>query len=124
MPIPPEIKRLYYGYDWQTKIRPRELQRAKNCCERCHRPWKPLDLAHLDGNPANRDPSNLCVLCRPCHRRNDYVEWAGKTRATRIRKKDAKRPILEYLKETQAIAAQAAVDRAIEGVAKEVPNAG
>lgn len=99
MPIGPEIKRLWYGYDWQTVIRPRELKRADHRCERCHRPWKPLDVCHLDGNPANREWPNLAVLCRTCHRANDYALWAQRCRETRARKKDAERPILQYLKE-------------------------
>lgn len=120
MPIPSDIKKLWYGYDWQTLIRPRELKRAGHCCERCHRPWKPLDLAHLDGDPSNREPANLCVLCRRCHRRHDYPEWARKTRETRTATKDAKRPILAYLSEfvQRGLAAQDVVDRAIEGAAE------
>lgn len=93
MPIPPDVKRLWYGWDWQTKIRPAALERARYRCQRCFR-LAPLDVAHLDGNPANRDGSNLAALCRTCHRANDYKLWAQRCRETRSRRKDRNRPLL------------------------------
>jgi hypothetical protein len=35
-------------------------------CERCRRP-PPLELHHLDGNPANDADHNLILLCSTCH---------------------------------------------------------
>jgi hypothetical protein len=96
MPIAPEIRRLHYGHKWRQTVRPAVLRRAGNCCERCRRPWKPLEVAHLDGNPAHQgeDYSNLAALCRTCHRANDYVLWAQRCRETRARRKDRSRPLL------------------------------
>lgn len=54
MPIRPDLRRLY-GREWRTVIRPRILRRARNRCERCHKPdraevfvwrglWRPVDV--------------------------------------------------------------------------------
>ena len=37
MPIRPEFLH-FYGKDWQKRVRPRILERAKDKCERCHKP--------------------------------------------------------------------------------------
>jgi 5-methylcytosine-specific restriction endonuclease McrA len=96
MPISPEIKRRFYGHHWRTVVRPVVITRAGGCCQRCRRPWKPLEVAHLDGDPSNlgEDYSNLAALCRTCHRMNDFVLWAARCRETRARRKDARRPLL------------------------------
>jgi 5-methylcytosine-specific restriction endonuclease McrA len=86
-----------YDYHWRTVTRPRILERAGRACERCHRPWPPLDVAHLvipPGQPGHDDDANLAVLCRRCHRAYDYVEWSRKCYETRSRRKDAGRPLL------------------------------
>jgi hypothetical protein len=106
-----------YTYAWR-KGRAEDLVRAGYACERCHKEDQPtgpgyseLERAHLDGDRTNDHPDNRAVLCRTCHRRHDYAEWARKTRATRAARKDAERPILvllEFL--NRGIAAQTAID--------------
>lgn len=109
-----------YTYAWR-KARVEDLVRAAYACERCHKEDQPfgtysqLERAHLDGDRTNDSPDNRSVLCRTCHRRHDYAEWARKTRETRIERKDADRPVLEYLKFLEhGRAAQSAVDQALE----------
>lgn len=94
MPIRPEFRK-FYGWTWRTVTRPAALKRADYACERCRRPWRPLEVAHLDGDPANMRPSNLAVLCLACHRRHDYSRWAARCRETRSARKDAGRPLLQ-----------------------------
>lgn len=48
--------------------------RAKFTCQRCWEvsdPWNaiPLHTHHIDFDKGNSDPSNLRVLCIPCHHR-------------------------------------------------------
>ncbi len=38
MPIPPELRRKFYGHHWRTVIRPRILARAGDKCEQCRVP--------------------------------------------------------------------------------------
>lgn len=94
MPVSP-ANRKYYGYRWRTKIRPRIVDRAGGCCERCKRCPRRLEVAHLDRNPANGDDENLAALCPACHRRWDYAAWARTCHETRAARKDAARPLLE-----------------------------
>jgi 5-methylcytosine-specific restriction endonuclease McrA len=37
-------------------------------CARCGAFGVPLELHHIDHNPANNAPANTIVLCRRCHR--------------------------------------------------------
>lgn len=99
MPISPDIKRLWYGYEWQTKIRRDVLKHWGRACVRCHSPWKPLDICHLDGIPANRDISNLVPMCKSCHKKHDYPAWIEKFRIWA----DGKRPILVFLQRSQEV---------------------
>ena len=85
-----------YDHHWRTQTRPAILGRDCHRCVRCGRPWR-LEIAHLDGDPANNDPANLATLCRTCHRAHDYPLWAARCRNTRGAKKDAARPLLEGL---------------------------
>src|SRR5262249_54467318 len=111
MPILPEFRK-FYGHRWRSIERPATLTRDGFECVRCAIPARPvglysnLEVAHLDGDPANSDPDNRATLCRKCHRAHDYAEWSQKYRAwleaERIRRMDAldaSRPILQYLKE-------------------------
>lgn len=112
MPIKPEDRK-HYGHHWRTIDRPGALQRAAYECQRCAIPDRPtglhsaLEVAHLDGNPANRSEENLAALCHSCHRRVDYKAWSAQFRAwlaaqreDRIARKDAERPIFKLLEET------------------------
>lgn len=66
----PETKKAY-PKDW-PQITRRLVQERGGKCERCKLPprhRKPLTVHHIDGNPANNEPSNLVVLCSPCHLR-------------------------------------------------------
>src|ERR1039458_4973453 len=38
----------------------------RTCCV-CRKPEKPVQIHHLDENPANNDADNLAVLCFDCH---------------------------------------------------------
>lgn len=103
--------RKFYGHTWRTVERPAALVRAGHECVRCLAPdrpsglWSTLDVAHLDGNPANRSEDNLAVLCRRCHRATDYAVWSRKYRVWLIAERerradllDAGRPILQLLR--------------------------
>ena len=101
MPIAPEFRHLY-GYAWRTKIRPRVVARCKGpfgrtYCEWCRRATSRIEVAHLDGDPRNRDDENLAGLCSTCHKRHDYPIWAAKARQTRRARKDRGRPLLGEL---------------------------
>ncbi len=72
----------------------------RTCCV-CRVRGKPIQIHHVDENPANNDPQNLAVLCLECHNdtqiqggfgrklnadqivlyRNDWVSHVAKTRA-------------------------------------------
>lgn len=93
MPISPDLKPLY-GHEWRTKTRPRVLDRCQGRCERCRRRVQRIEVAHLDGNPRNRDDDNLAGLCCTCHKRHDFPEWSRKALATRQARKDRGRPLL------------------------------
>lgn len=51
---------------------------CEKCGKQCRKPGEPFDthrrtltVAHLDHNPANCTPSNLCAMCAPCHLKYD-----------------------------------------------------
>ena len=54
-----------------------------------------LELAHLDGNIANRNKKNLRLLCVPCHKAHDRKRWLPRIRWTWAGKNDRKRPLLQ-----------------------------
>jgi hypothetical protein len=96
MPIPPELRK-YYGTKWRKWIRPAALRRANYKCVRCfghRRSPAPLEVAHLDQDPANMADDNLAALCRRCQRAHDNAAGARKCRETRSARKDAARPLL------------------------------
>ena len=43
------------------------LYEADRTCCICHSPHKAVQLHHIDGNPGNKDPRNLAVLCLDHH---------------------------------------------------------
>lgn len=55
-----------------------------------------LDVAHLDGNPANRDDRNLASLCAWCHRNTDLAAVRESSAETRKHNKDWARPLLAH----------------------------
>lgn len=46
-----------------------------------------LTVAHLDGNPANCDPSNLKALCAPCHLRLDVNQHVRSRSGSKYQKR-------------------------------------
>lgn len=61
-----------YGPEWK-RLSTRLKNAAGNACTWCHaersiRPYVTLAVHHLDHNPYNNNPLNLCVLCNSCHR--------------------------------------------------------
>lgn len=55
----------------------------KDVCDHCGKQWvegTKFDTDHIDGNPANNNPSNVQTLCRPCHAVKTRInkEWANK----------------------------------------------
>jgi hypothetical protein len=54
IPIPPDVA---------AKV---QFLADRTCCV-CRREGKPVQIHHIDGDPANNDISNLAVLCLDCH---------------------------------------------------------
>ena len=53
-----------YGHDHQKQ---RKVMIARSpVCQRCCDAWSE-HLHHIDGDPFNRDPSNVVMLCEECH---------------------------------------------------------
>lgn len=96
MPIAPKFKPLY-GHHWRTVTRPRILERAGGCCERCGVRPRRIEVAHLDQHPPNDADENLAALCPRCHHAADYTAWSMKARETRRARKDHGRPLLGEL---------------------------
>ncbi|MFO8164525.1 MAG: HNH endonuclease signature motif containing protein [Desulfatiglandales bacterium] len=48
------------------------------CCI-CHEEGKNVHIHHIDGNPSNNDPENLCVLCLHHHDKVHSKSGLGKT---------------------------------------------
>jgi|SRR5579862_1166813 len=102
MPIRPE-NRKFYGWHWRRHVRPPALVAIgadpKTSIGKCQACWKikKLDVAHRDRVAGHDDPSNLVCLCKPCHNRYDAAVRERKSRRTRIRRKDAARPILALI---------------------------
>ena len=126
MPHSPD-KRRYFGHRWRTVTRPRILARAGGVfdeatgdyigsarCERCGRPDVPvvsvwqaseIDIAHLTGDVAGTQDSELAALCKPCHRAVDYrvwsllfTTWLHRERQRKIDAADEARPILQIVR--------------------------
>ncbi|MCW5981975.1 MAG: hypothetical protein KIT09_28075 [Bryobacteraceae bacterium] len=56
-----------------------------------------LTVAHLDHTPENCDEANLRALCQRCHLRYDREQHMRNARETRLRKRDAARPLLQLI---------------------------
>ncbi len=91
-----------YPPNWFTEIRPRILERAKNCCEQCFGEInkKPkakltkiiLTIAHLDHDKENFEVTDdrLKALCQRYHLILDKEHHAEKRRETINKKKGLK----------------------------------
>lgn len=101
-----------YGHHWRTVLRPETLARDCYECVRCGVGDRPrglrtaLEVAHLDGDVTNNAPENRATLCNTCHKAHDHEAWWPKFQAwllaereRKIDAADARRPILEYLRE-------------------------
>lgn len=51
----------------------KKLGRSLTICEACGLHSKKLSIHHIDHNPHNNNPSNLQVLCKPCHAKSHHV---------------------------------------------------
>jgi len=83
MPIRAD-NRKYYDAKWR-KFRLAMLEAAGNVCERCGKPHRLLNVAHLSHDPA--DHRFLAVLCPSCHSKNDTAQRIAMTRRTRAEKR-------------------------------------
>lgn len=93
------MEREKYPRDWE-KIAAEKKEstgwKCEKCGKQCRRPGEAFDthrntltVAHLNHNPADIRPENLCAMCAPCHLRYDAKHHAE----TRRRKKDADRAV-------------------------------
>ena len=78
MPIRTE-NRKYYDARWR-KFRLAILETAGNVCQRCGKPHRLLNVAHLTHDPTDRQ--FLAVLCPSCHAKNDTPQRIAMTRRT------------------------------------------
>ena len=83
MPIRSD-NRKYYDARWR-KLRLAVLEAAGNICERCGKPHRLLNVAHLQHDPA--DQRFLAVLCPSCHSKNDTPQRIAMTRRTRAKRR-------------------------------------
>jgi len=83
MPIRADNRR-FYDARWR-KFRLTMLDAAGNVCERCGKPHRLLNVAHLSHDPADRQW--LAVLCPSCHSKNDTPQRIAMTRRTRAQKR-------------------------------------
>jgi hypothetical protein len=79
MPIRAE-NRHYYDARWR-KFRLVMLETAGHVCQRCAKPHRLLNVAHLTHDPT--DKQFLAVLCPSCHAKNDTAQRIAMTRRTR-----------------------------------------
>ncbi len=107
MPITPELRKKYYGRNWRLLSKRLIKRRAGNQCEWCHaRNGQPhpitggivrLAVAHFNQVSGDDRETNLVVLCQRCHFALDRDQHIANARATRQKKKDAARPLLEKI---------------------------
>jgi hypothetical protein len=79
MPIRPD-NRKFYDARWK-KFRIAALEAAGHVCQRCGKPHRLLNVAHLSHDPADRKA--IAVLCPSCHSKNDTPQRIAMTRRTR-----------------------------------------
>ena len=79
MPIRAEFRK-YYDAGWR-KLRREAVEAVGTVCQRCGKPHRLLNVAHLSHDPADR--RFLAVLCPSCHARNDTPQRLAMTRRTR-----------------------------------------
>lgn len=63
--LPPKKKHRHNPYDKNHKDIRKIMKAKEPFCRECGRPS--TDLDHIDGDPWNRDDSNLQMLCHSCH---------------------------------------------------------
>ena len=78
MPMRAE-NRKYYDARWR-KFRLILVEGAGKVCQRCGKPHRLLNVAHLSHDP--RDQKLLAVLCPSCHAKNDTPQRIAMTRRT------------------------------------------
>ena len=78
-----------------------------------------MEVAHLDGNRSNNDPTNLAILCPNCHKMHDLdlittetiilmrdrpkvVVWAKRMKDAGKKAADSRRKTIEKLKRKSA----------------------
>jgi hypothetical protein len=83
MPIRAD-NRKYYDARWR-KFRLKMLEAAGNVCQRCGKPHRLLNVAHLTHDPIDRQ--FLAVLCPSCHAKNDTPQRIAMTRRTRAQRR-------------------------------------
>src|SRR5579862_4668308 len=83
MPISGDYRK-YYDARWR-KLRLALLEAAGNKCQRCDKPHRLLNVAHLSHDPADR--RFLAVLCPSCHAKNDTPQRIAMTRRTRAHRR-------------------------------------
>ncbi len=82
MAIRPDYRK-YYDARWR-KFRLAVLAAAGNVCQRCGKPHRLLNVAHLEHDPADRRV--LAVLCPSCHAKNDTAQRIAMTRRNKAQK--------------------------------------
>jgi hypothetical protein len=85
MPIRPELRKKYYGAEWQ-RYRLVLLKISGGRCSVCGRRFEPhqLDAAHLTHDP--RDMELVSMMCKRDHSRNDALHSFAVRRRTRARR--------------------------------------
>lgn len=109
MPWTPE-QRQRYGPNWRQISKNIRFKRAHGRCENCgaiHGQRNfftnyvvKLACAHRDHDETNHSATNLMALCDACHLNHDRTDNLRRARLTRMRNKDAARPLLQLEKES------------------------
>lgn len=62
----PRLTTTERGYGWAHQVQRARLLVIYPLCQRCADGWS-AELHHLDGDPFNRSPANVLMLCERCH---------------------------------------------------------